>query len=422
MSTHSRWRPYAAWVSLNLFFLYVYVLRVSSGVMFNELRQEFLMTGEQFGIFAACYLYSYSIMQVPFGVLLDRIGIRKIALFSAVVVMGALWFLTQAYGLYAAYISRILLGFGSASVFMSALKFVSDKLPAKQRGIFMGLTLSTGTLGALLAGQLIPPMLKVYEWRDVVYLMMYGGFPVLALLFVFLPKHSKHAESSHLSADEVFHTLIGAAKNWNIILYGILSIGVYTPLAVIADSWGTAFLSQKYSWDAHTAASTIMMMYVGLTLGSLSLPWITKLWGDFNKTIQMSLLALFVLFGSVLYLPELAPSSLTVLLVAIGVFCGAEMMCFTGASHYTTPATSGVTLGVVNTFNMLGGAMLNQVIGLALDVSWSGELANELRIYSAQDYIAAFSVLLGVIGLCFAFSLSLKRPNNQDVVKVVHEH
>lgn len=161
MSTHSRWRPYAAWVSLNLFFLYVYVLRVSSGVMFNELRQEFLMTGEQFGIFAACYLYSYSIMQVPFGVLLDRIGIRKIALFSAVVVMGALWFLTQAYGLYAAYISRILLGFGSASVFMSALKFVSDKLPAKQRGIFMGLTLSTGTLGALLAGQLIPPMLKV---------------------------------------------------------------------------------------------------------------------------------------------------------------------------------------------------------------------------------------------------------------------
>lgn len=422
MSTQSRWRPYAAWVSLNLFFLYVYVLRVSSGVMFNELRQEFLMTGEQFGIFAACYLYSYSLMQVPFGVFLDRIGIRKVALFSGVMVLAALWFLTQAYSLYAAYASRILLGFGSASVFMSALKFVSDRLPAKQRAVFMGLTLSTGTVGALLAGQFIPQMLQVYEWRDVVYIMIYGGLPIIALLFVFLPRHQKNVESANLSFDEVLHTVIAAAKNWHVILYGILSIGVYTPLAVIADSWGTAFLGQKYSWDASLAASTIMMMYVGLTIGSLMLPWLTKIWGDFNKTIQISLLCLFTLFALVLYWPQLASANLIVLLVIIGIFCGAEMMCFTGASHYTTPATSGVTLGVVNTFNMLGGALLNQIIGITLDLSWSGVVENELRVYSTKDYTTAFTVLLAMIGVCFLFSLQLKRPKANEFVKVAHDN
>lgn len=419
MTKQKSWKAYLAWFSLNLFFMYIYALRVSSGVMFGELRQEFCMTGEQFGIFAACYLYSYSLVQVPLGVLLDKIGIRKVALGSALIVFCSLGLLINSHNLYFAYLSRILLGLGSASVLMSGLKFAADQLPSKLRGVFMGLTLSTGTVGALAAGHIIPEYLKLYNWRDVLYLGFYGGIPILTLMYIFLPheRQSERKPEDHMSWSQVGSVVWAATKNWHIILYGILSIGVYTPLAVIADSWGTAFLTEKYGWLADKSARTIMNMYIGLSIGSILLPWISRLWGDYNQVIKFSLWGLLAGFSIVIYAPQLPEWQLMTILIAIGILCGSEMMCFSGASYYTTPKTSGITLGVVNTFNMLGGAFINHAIGKVLDLTWViGNMENDLRIYTVDNYVAGLSVLIAVIGICIVFSIKLGRPKKEEMV------
>ena len=85
----------------------------------------------------------------------------------------------------------------------------------------------------------------------------------------------------------------------------------------------------------------------------------------------------------------------------MGFFCGAEMMCFTGALMSSDETNSGEIIGVVNTFNMLGAAILKYNVGYALDASWSGAMQTEtLRHYSTSQYTAALSSLTWVLSIC----------------------
>lgn len=94
------------------------------------------------------------------------------------------------------------------------------------------------------------------------------------------------------------------------------------------------------------------------------------------------------------------------------------MMCFAGATLYTTPDNSGLTIGVVNTLNMLGGAILQQAIGTGLDFQWKGYVdADGIRQYTTSQFVASLSLLILIIGLCVISSLWLrdkkKYPNEQ---------
>ena len=82
----------------------------------------------------------------------------------------------------------------------------------------------------------------------------------------------------------------------------------------------------------------------------------------------------------------------------IGVLCGAEMLCFTGALRYANNKNSGEIIGVVNTLNMLGSALLQQLIGYLLDINWDGSLSkNGLRLYDEASYGIALSPLIAIV-------------------------
>jgi hypothetical protein len=42
---------------------------------------------------------------------------------------------------------------------------------------------------------------------------------------------------------------------------------------------------------------------------------------------------------------------------------------------------------------MISGLIFQPLLGVLLDYSWSGQMLNEVRIYSASDYQHAFAVL-----------------------------
>ncbi|HRE30383.1 MAG TPA: hypothetical protein PLD88_00275, partial [Candidatus Berkiella sp.] len=111
-----------------------------------------------------------------------------------------------------------------------------------------------------------------------------------------------------------------------------------------------------------------------------------------------------------LYATNLSLWQLSMILTAIGAFCAAEMICFAKAVQFSPKQYSGLTLGVVNTLNMLGRAIIQQFIGWYLDVKWNDDygLSGE-RIYSADDLSAAFSFLIIIVLLCNLLFLKLPK-------------
>ena len=75
---NSKIMPWIMWFLAVLFFAYQFILRLSPGLMINDIMQKFDVDASNYGYFASMYYYGYALMQIPIAILLDRYGPRVI--------------------------------------------------------------------------------------------------------------------------------------------------------------------------------------------------------------------------------------------------------------------------------------------------------------------------------------------------------
>lgn len=395
-SSYSRY--YFAWGILIFFYAYQYILRVVPGILESELRNELMLTASQFSTLGSYYMYSYGGAQIFLGLMVDRFGVRLIASLSLLLcIIGGVLF-SESSNLIFLQLSRVMLGIGSGAALMSALKIVADFFPEKSRGLFMGLSLSIGTLGVCLSGSNgVISFVESMGWRWSVKLFALFGVIVLLLSALFLPTSTKEKEKK-----SVLKHLPVLFKQKEIILYAILALSYYGSIVVLADLWGTAYLMEKYQISRAQAVASAMSMYVGATFGSALIPFMFLNRKRFQSGLVLLSVIILILFSGVSFLQDLSLTSTTVLLGVLGFFSGSVMLCFTGISYFTTSENSGLIISCVNTFNMMGGAFLQQIIGGLLDHSWNGSYNSVgVRMYEAEQFSEVFGYLtsLFIVGV-----------------------
>lgn len=403
---------YLAWLSIAAFYLYQYILRVSPGIMIVELRQIFKLTAEEISSMGAIYLYAYSLVQIPLGFVLDRIGVKRVLVLSILMCLFGTALFAYASNVGMLQIGRFWIGLGSAPAFICALKFTSDYLPEKHHGLFMGATLSLGTLGALLSGKFLVHSLERVGWENTLLLCMALGVVILLPIMIFIPFSITQTNSTRAAIfPQLREGFLSILQRKEILIYSLLAISVYTPLCILADLWGTMFLMERFSLIRADAAQMNLYMYGGLTIGSLVLPWISLKWNKMREVILFCAIGIIMGVLTLLYVKGLSTWQLTILLTSIGIFCGAEMICFAAAAQSSLRAYSGLTLGIVNTLNMLGGALIQQLIGWYLDLHWTGTYGVEgARYYGQGELSSAFLILVFVmIGSTFMIFLLPKK-------------
>jgi predicted MFS family arabinose efflux permease len=409
---------YISWLILVMFFLYQYILRSSPGVLIEEIRHHFSMNAKDFALMGAMYYYGYSIMQIPLGILIDKFGLRYTVFVSIIFCIAGTYLLTATNNSMVAYFSRLLVGIGSASAFMSSVKLARDYLPFSKQGIALGATLTFGSIGALMGGKPLNQLIEKFnDWQTAFIIFAVSGILILFFAFLYIPTKEEYHSSDSINdqVNKIWQNLTKIITNKKILTYSVIAIGLFAPLSVMADLWGTAFLMKKFSLTRESASPILMNIYIGMAIGSIILPLFIKKF-HINNIIKFSTISLLLVFAILVYMPNLSKTNLTSLLIAIGFFCGAEMLCFTAALRYADSSISGLTIGVVNTLNMLSGALMQQVIGKYLDFSWNGALNDVgLRIYSTQKFIEAFSILVAIIGICVIISLTLLRDNKENI-------
>lgn len=71
----------ARWVTIFLFWLgwiFMYADRTVLNPVMGELEKEFGLSGTQLGILNSVFYFSYALLQVPAGILGDKIGKKKV--------------------------------------------------------------------------------------------------------------------------------------------------------------------------------------------------------------------------------------------------------------------------------------------------------------------------------------------------------
>ena len=396
---------YLAWGGVALFFLYQYVLRIAPGLVEPELRSAFFMTANDFSTLGSFFMFIYAVVQIPCGVLIDRLGVKRMVLSSILLCLIGNGLLIIGNSLWEAQVSRLFMGLGSACAYIGCMKVAADSFPSSNRGFFMGAALTLGLFGPLLAAKPLVSLIETTTWKYAFTVLSVIGVILWFSLVLVMPKEAINRQAT-LKWSEIKFSIAHVFKTRPVLAYAIMTTCFYSPLAVIADLWGVSFLMKHFELPRVNAANVTMQIYVGAAISSLIIPWLCERYKEYNRGIVYSWIGMMICLMTLLY-SDLSAYALIGVLIILGIFSSSEILCFGAASHYTTPETSGTTLGVINTFSVLGSAIIMQAVGFLLDFKWGGAMDdNGVRVYSSVEYIFALSsilVFVGVLGLVAFF-------------------
>lgn len=391
------------WFCAAGFYLYEMILRVSPGVMTHQLMESFSINATAVGVLTGAYHHTYSALQIPCGVIVDRFGLRRVVTISCLLcVAGAFMFATSHSFAYA-YVGQVMIGAGSACAFLSTLKVGADWFTPNRFALLSGLTNMMGTCGSTFGGQPFASLVNKYGWRNALSISALAGIAMALFCWLIIrDKPLSSTEQKKRAAMPLLQGVLYLGKNPQMWLIGLVGGLTYVPVATFAGLWSVPYLMHTYGIDNETAAIANTMIFLGVAIGSP----LSVLFSDFLKrrvlTIQITTILTGIVFSAIIFIHKIPFQTMMGLLFMAGFFTGGQVLCFACAKENSSPEFSGTTAGFTNALVMISSAaILQPVLGMLLDFAWDGQMVNGLRYYSDS----AFQFALSAIPVCSILSL-----------------
>ena len=151
-----------------------YFDRTNISVAGVALSKEYHLSALQFGFIASAYLYTYTLIQVPVGALLDRIGVKWMTRVGTIIWTIATFMtaIVSGYGLII--VARLLLGIAEAPVFPAASKATGYWFPLRERGLATSAFDASAKFSNVIGVPFVAFVIALYGWR--------GGFYATGVL------------------------------------------------------------------------------------------------------------------------------------------------------------------------------------------------------------------------------------------------
>jgi sugar phosphate permease len=416
-------KSWLIWGCAALFYCYQFMLRVSPGVMTEDLMLSFQVDACALGTLTGFYYYTYSAMQIPIGSLMDYFKPRRMLCLETILCSLGVLLFSSADSIYTAAFGRALIGAGSAAAFLSCLKLGTLWFPSQTLPLVIGMTVLLGTTGAISAGTPMAWLVHSSGWRHALWFTAFIGFALAILSWLMVRDKAptaleeeirkSHGDEENIPSDNGILTniieVIRKPQSWLIALYGFF---LYVPLSGFSDLWGPPFLMAVYGFDVATAGFVNSVLYIGIGFGSPLFPFICKWFRAYKPTIFISSFGAFLLLSAVFYLPTLPFWVLVALLFFAGVFLSGQFLGFSMTCALNPLSASATAGGFHNMICMLSGVIFHRSIGWLLDYSWQGNYVNGVRSYTTFEYKIALSSIIGCLFLacCIIFLIKEKYP------------
>lgn len=162
MIPRRRWR--IAWL-LGIGVLVNYFDRVNVSIAHEALRSEFGLSNVGFGYVVGAFNWTYAALQLPMGVLLDRVGVRIIGRISALLWSLASFGAAVAPNIYSFFSMRLLLGIGEAPTFPANAKAIGHWFPRQERSFATSLFDGAAKFGPAVGAIGIGMLTIHFGWR-----------------------------------------------------------------------------------------------------------------------------------------------------------------------------------------------------------------------------------------------------------------
>ena len=356
--------------------------------MTHDLMRDFGVNSASLGVLSSFYYYSYVALQIPCGMIVDKIGIRRIVTLSALLCVAGTFLFADSQSLVLAKLGRFMIGAGSACAFISCLKVTVEWFSPMRFALVAGLTNMMGTFGGICAGRPLALFVNQLGWRQASFWLAVIGVIVAVIAWIWLKDHPENESNKEQHAEKPFlEGLRSLLNNKQVWLAGIVGGLMYLPITAFAELWGVPFLMHAYNINNADASSASVMIFIGMAIGGpVAAIMLTHL-KSIVRTMQISALASGVAFIGIAYTTIFPFWVSFALMFLAGLFIGGQVLCFTLARNNSAADISGTAIGFTNGLVMMSGIIFQPLLGHILDIFWDGAITDySVPIYSTHAY------------------------------------
>lgn len=402
-----------AWLVWGLaatFYAYGFFQRVAPSVMVDDLMRDFALGGAMLGSLSAAYFYAYAAVQIPIGMLLDRLGPRRMVTGAVLVAaIGALIF-GIAWTFTGAVVGRALVGASVGASYIGALKLASLWFPPSMFGLMAGLTLAAGMVGAIGAQAPLAAAVQAFGWRTTAIAAALAAFLLALLCALWIrdrPPDRPAPTDEGGRAAGMLAGLIRLLRRRDIWLLVAYTSTVGAPVLTFAGLWGVPYLMQAQGLSRAAAGASTSVMLAAWAVGGPFAGWLSDRIGRRKAPMVTGAAIMLLCWLALVLWPDPPLAFVLGLFVVIGLAGGLMVVAFAYARDVCGLATAGVAMGIVNSGVLFMGAAGQTLIGVLLDLQWTGAMAAGARLYDADAYRRAFVTLVASSVVTIAAGLAL---------------
>ena len=403
--------------TISLVYFFVYFHRVSTSVIVTDLLDAFQTNATALGFMSSMYFYVYAAEQPLVGYLSDKLGPRRVMGYWSVAAAAGCLVFGLAPDIGWATAGRALIGIGVGGVYVPALKAFSLWFRRKEFGTMIGLLMSMGNFGAVIATAPLAWAAGNWGWRATFFGI---GAVTLALAFATLFGTRDYSENRDTAGEPVPASEEGSSGKPGLMrvmaskqfwLAALVFFGIYGTLVTLQGLWATPFLMAVLGIESIAAGKLNMLIPVGVIFGAPFFGWLPGRFGLKLRRVLAGILTVYVFTWVCITFAyaQLEMAGLSATLLAMGFVAGGFISVLWGIVRETTPVEIlGFTSGLLNPAPFFGVAVFQVLTGAILDRF--GEVGG---LYPVSGFQSAFSVCLAANAVCLGLGLFIRDADSK---------
>jgi len=256
---------------LGMVIAYIDRTALSIAIAVPEFRSFFDFTDSQRGLMNSAFFWSYALLQVPAGWMVDRVGVKypyaASFLFWSIVsaCTGFARSVTQLFTL------RLLLGVGEATVAPASLRWIRMNVDEKQRGLAMGIYMAGTKIGPAIGAPIAAFLIAAYGWKAMFYLTGLISLVWLIPWLLLVPRDDAkpvQAASVRPTGPPFWH-LFKTPTIWGIIL-GTFCYSCYLYFCL---TWLPAYFKEQRNLPLRLMGLYTMFSFAGMAITTIISGW-----------------------------------------------------------------------------------------------------------------------------------------------------
>lgn len=345
--------------------------RLSLGVIGGVIAEDFGLSANQLGVLGSAFFYAYAVMQVPSGIISDRLNKRTlISISSLLTAFGTLWFsMSQSFA--GLTVSRVITGLAVAFIYVPALATLRLWYKDEKLGTMTGVLVAMGQVGALFASVPLRASADMSGWRMTFLIIAVVSIVLGMVTWFAILKDPKITRKAIVSKSD---------GNKKVLTPAMLSVTIWffvTGGARLSfqSLWGARYFTDVLGMNAITSSSLLMCISMGCIFGAMLFGKLCDMMGTL-KTLLVGSVAMMLCWLAFLAFNG-ATSYFLVAAVSLGlgvVGAGTFTVGFVCVREFADKSNTGIVTGINNCGAFLGSAVFTQFSGNI--VSAAGDAAD----------------------------------------------